>query len=218
MDTTTLGLRLRAARREAGLTQETLARRCGWESASRISMYERDERNPTLPIARQLAAALGLREQWLISGEPPMQPDHEAVPGSEFAPNQRVMIRGIAPMHKDNTFRGTQEIEDVSSPYVIAPTDDPLAYGEEIGGEGAAPALGNGWIAIVEPSKPPVPGEYVRIATENQIGYWQFLYETRAGVTVSAPHDPSIRVTFEHTGIRHICAVGPIVPPSHVRR
>lgn len=60
------GKRLSLARKNLKLTQPELARLCGWESQSRISMYERDQREPSNRELVRLADILGVTIDWLL--------------------------------------------------------------------------------------------------------------------------------------------------------
>ncbi len=44
-ESNTIGDRMREARKALGLSQTAAAYRCGWESQSRVSMYERGQRS-----------------------------------------------------------------------------------------------------------------------------------------------------------------------------
>lgn len=54
----TLGSRIAHYRKLKGLSQQALATACGWGSQSRIGNYERDIREPNLNDLRQIAKAL----------------------------------------------------------------------------------------------------------------------------------------------------------------
>lgn len=60
------GKRLSLARKNLKLTQPELAKLCGWESQSRISMYERDQREPSNKELVRLADVLGVTTDWLL--------------------------------------------------------------------------------------------------------------------------------------------------------
>ena len=64
-----LSHRLKAARVNAGFTQDALAKSLGISQAH-ISQIERGDRLPSMDAAIQLAAALGVDVGWLL-GEPP---------------------------------------------------------------------------------------------------------------------------------------------------
>lgn len=51
-----LGKRIRAARKAAGLTQAALAELCGYDPPSRLANYEQDTREPSLADLRNIAA------------------------------------------------------------------------------------------------------------------------------------------------------------------
>jgi transcriptional regulator with XRE-family HTH domain len=61
----TLGQRLRAARKTAGLTQKQAAKRAGVFQAS-ISCYERGKTAPSFEVLRKLARAYGVSCGWLL--------------------------------------------------------------------------------------------------------------------------------------------------------
>lgn len=54
----TIGTNIKTRRTELNLSQEDLARLCGWEGRSRISNYERDERDPNYDDIAKIAKAL----------------------------------------------------------------------------------------------------------------------------------------------------------------
>ena len=64
----TFGQRLKQARTAAKHSQPSLASLCGWDSQSRISMYERGERTPSFDDMEKLAKALNISICSLISG------------------------------------------------------------------------------------------------------------------------------------------------------
>lgn len=66
-----IGARIRSARKKAGLTQEALAARCGWEGNSRIGNYEKEIREPSAADMRLIAAAVGVNAGWLWTGDGP---------------------------------------------------------------------------------------------------------------------------------------------------
>ncbi len=63
-----LGERVRALRRERGLTLDALAARSG-VSRAMISKLERGEKNPTLVVAARVAEGLGIRLSQLVGAE-----------------------------------------------------------------------------------------------------------------------------------------------------
>lgn len=75
----TIGDRIKQARKLRGLTQIELSEKCGWEHQSRISSYERDEREPGRTDIESIAGALDVRAAWLFFGEGEMT-ETQAVP------------------------------------------------------------------------------------------------------------------------------------------
>src|SRR5699024_709068 len=63
-----IGQRIRNVRKAVGMTQPELARLCGWSGQSRISMYERNERQPSYGDLELIAGALG-RPPWFFMSE-----------------------------------------------------------------------------------------------------------------------------------------------------
>lgn len=63
-----LGKRIKALREEQRLSQVELARRCGWDTQSRIGNYEQDIREPKLADLELVAKALGITLQELMFG------------------------------------------------------------------------------------------------------------------------------------------------------
>ena len=68
--TTTIGARLRRARRAAGTTQAELAEASGVGLAT-IRRIEQTGADPRIGTARRLAAALGVRVGWLVEDDGP---------------------------------------------------------------------------------------------------------------------------------------------------
>lgn len=66
---TNIGDRIRSARLAKGFTQPELARECGWQTQSRVSNYERGDREPKSSDVRALGKALNVSEAWLWTGD-----------------------------------------------------------------------------------------------------------------------------------------------------
>lgn len=68
----TLGSRIAHYRKMKGISQDKLAKACGWGSQSRIGNYEKDTREPSLDDLELMAKALGVTVADLIgSAQPP---------------------------------------------------------------------------------------------------------------------------------------------------
>jgi transcriptional regulator with XRE-family HTH domain len=68
----TLGERVKYARELRGWSQNQLDKRAGF-SVGRVSRIERNERAPSADTLAKLAATLGVRADWILSGLPPME-------------------------------------------------------------------------------------------------------------------------------------------------
>lgn len=71
-----MGARIRQARDARGLSQSAVATACGHDSQQQ-SKYENGWVEPKAEKLLQIANTLGVRIEWLISGEGPMQRDDE---------------------------------------------------------------------------------------------------------------------------------------------
>jgi phage repressor protein C with HTH and peptisase S24 domain len=72
----TLGSRIAHYRKLAGLSQEGLAKACGWASQSRVGNYERDTREPTLDDVAKMARVMRISPDRLLladSERPPVE-------------------------------------------------------------------------------------------------------------------------------------------------
>ena len=63
-----IGTRIKSLRKKAGLTQPQLALKCGWESQSRISMYEKGHREPKRGDVEKIAEALNVEVAEILIG------------------------------------------------------------------------------------------------------------------------------------------------------
>ena len=61
----TTGERIKYARKQAGLTQEQLAKKCGIATIT-VGQYERDKRQPSIDMLFDLAEKLGISVQFLL--------------------------------------------------------------------------------------------------------------------------------------------------------
>lgn len=84
MDRHTIGKRIRLAREKVGYSQAELAERCSFKGQSRISNYEKGDREPTVAELIQIATALHVEPSWLILGvgrqNAPLQASQGAAP------------------------------------------------------------------------------------------------------------------------------------------
>lgn len=111
-----IGRKIREARRSAGLTQESLADKCGYPNQSRISGYETGEREPSFADLELIASALGLSSAAELIGKPV-----EDVPSDYQMLSDRIPVIGWDKMQEwsasPETFRATDSQEWLTSPF-----------------------------------------------------------------------------------------------------
>ena len=73
-----IGNRIAALRRSAGLSQAQLAQELKI-SPSAVGMYEQGRREPSLTSLVELAQALGVSADYLLTGKPLVESDREAI-------------------------------------------------------------------------------------------------------------------------------------------
>lgn len=205
--------RLKAARRHAGLTQAELAQRVGITQVS-ISDLERGKSQATSFIA-QIAAACGVSPLWLADGVGAMVDQSNVEPGPSItSPFRAVKIVGTAQMGTEGYWHQLDDGDGV----VDVPSSDPGAYALRLKGDSMAPAIRSGWIAIIEPNRRLVPGEYVMIRLhDDESMLKELLYANDVEVSVMSINDAYGRRTIPVEQIAQIHYVGAIVPPSKVR-
>lgn len=64
----TTGERIKAARKQVGMTQAELAQKLGISYVG-VSQWENDLRNPKIETLQRIAAALGVDVNWLMNGQ-----------------------------------------------------------------------------------------------------------------------------------------------------
>lgn len=152
----TFGERLRQARKEKGLKQPELAAACGWESQSRISMYEQGKRVPDAEDVRKLANCLNVSAAWLQFGESA----HANVTQAALATRSIPVINYVQA-------GSPREIIDDYSPgmgFDQLMTDlelGPHAFALVIKGNSMEPDFKEGDKVIIDPSVEPHPGDFV---------------------------------------------------------
>ncbi|WXL27737.1 S24 family peptidase [Ectopseudomonas mendocina] len=125
-----------------------------------------------------------------------------------------VRIVGTAQMGPEGYWSGLDDCEGV----VDVPSSDPGAYALRLRGDSMAPAIRSGWIAVIEPNRSVVPGEYVMIRlTDGENMLKELLYANDTEISVMSINDAYGRRTIPAEKLEHIHYVGAIVPPSKAR-
>lgn len=102
-----VGMRLQRFRKDLGISQRTLAEKCGW-GPSRIGNYESGTRGIDLNAAEVLAKALGIEPQQLFFDED-------------------VLSTPKIPTNGDATVLGNMQIWDALPPYLMTKSLFPLS-------------------------------------------------------------------------------------------
>ncbi|WP_349569442.1 XRE family transcriptional regulator [Azotobacter salinestris] len=210
--------RIKAARRHSRLTQGELAERVGVTQTS-ISDLERGKSQTTSFIA-QIAVACGVDALWLASGQGEMLPgkssgESTVEPGPPItSPWRSIRIVGTAQMGTEGYWYQL----DAADGYVEFPSKDPGAYALRLKGNSMAPAIKNGWVAVIEPNGQLIPGEYVMVRLHNdECMVKELLYVNDEEISLASVNDAYDRRTIPVEEIAQIHYVGAVCPPSKVR-
>ncbi len=209
-----IGRRLAEARKDLGISQTAAATRCGWESQSRISMYERGKRAPDYSDLARLAAAYGVRQEWILTGEEPKRGGSFHEKDQTSYDRNRALLIGVAHPRTDGTWAELKEPKR-GAIAISAPTDDPSGYLVQVRGSVYYPAILDGQVLTVEPSKPLVMGERVYLRTTDGLSrICELLFERGDDLTFISPNDSNERVVLNRSEIEFVHLIGPILPRS----
>jgi len=100
-----LGARLRQARKEAGLTQEALAGKVGFNK-SHISLVETDQSGLSRLAVQAIAQALGVNSSWLLTGEGEMRPPAVRESATAYRSDLRTWEAALAPCLEGTPLEG----------------------------------------------------------------------------------------------------------------
>ncbi len=161
--------RIKETRKRLGCSQETLGSRVGVSRVS-ISQWERGENTPNGRYLNELAAALGVTVDWLLtgSGDSTQLPAEHLILGYHNVEpaviSQRKRIPVISYVQAGNwremceqatTFDGNVE-------YVTASVDiGSCGFGLWLRGDSMLPQFKEGDLIIVDPDEAPQPGDFV---------------------------------------------------------
>ncbi|MGL6559400.1 LexA family protein [Aeromonas dhakensis] len=161
--------RIKQTRKRLGYSQEILGSRVGVSRVS-ISQWERGENTPNGRYLNDLAAALCVTVDWLLTGEgegaaPPVSeviPGYHNVEPAVIPQGNRIPILSYVQAgnwreicEQATTFDGNVE-------YVTASVDiGPCGFGLWIRGHSMTPMFNEGDLVIIDPDEQPRPGDYV---------------------------------------------------------
>lgn len=207
--------RIARAIQVSGLKKGEIAARCGVANSAVTQWLSGESKSLKPENLFALAKATGFSAQWLAVEEGPELIESNVEAGPPItSPYRAIKIVGTAQMGSEGYWYALDDGEG----YVDIPSSDPNAYALRLRGDSMEPAIHSGWLAVIEPGRSFVPGEYVMVQTvEGESMLKRLLYANDDQVSllsVNVAH--SIRnIPIEQ--IQHIHAVGAIVPPSKVR-
>ncbi|MFM4926280.1 LexA family protein [Aeromonas veronii] len=161
--------RIKQTRKRLGYSQEILGSRVGVSRVS-ISQWERGENTPNGRYLNELAAALGVTVDWLLTGEgdAPSSSGEQQMPGyhnvepAVMLPGKRIPILSYVQAgnwremcEHATTFDGN--VEFVSASGEIGP----FGFGLWLRGDSMLPQFKEGDLIIVDPDEAPQPGDFV---------------------------------------------------------
>lgn len=177
---TEYGLRLRAARKHANLTQVKLSELTGI-AQSTISTAEREGRGSSdTPV---YAKVCGVDAHWLATGTgsmllPATEPSNVA-PAPAMRASRKVAVVGEVKGGDHGYLEELQYPVGYGEGTVDFPTADPMAYALRVRGDSMHPRYRAGEFVVVEPSVEALPGDDVVVAMVDgrkllkELGWWR---------------------------------------------
>lgn len=218
-DVKSIAERLKDAREKTGLTQPELAAKAGVSPGTIGNIESGARKRPRELLA--IAAAVGVRPEWLQSGKGPRQVVGESVAedGIEYVGLARaptlLPVAGTAQLGVNGWYEEVQAVG--ADGYVECHSSDRNAYALRVRGSSMHPAIRDRWFVIVEPNAALSSGEYVAIELKDgRKMVKEFLFRGAEAVTVESVNGGE-RIVLDLQDIRTIHAVGDIVPPSKHR-
>lgn len=206
--------RIKRLRRAKGLTQKQLADYVG-VSRTAVTLWEAGN-TQALKGSNLLAAAraLGVTPTYLETGRD--DPILEA--GPPVGEYRAAPIVGTAQLGAEGYWVELEYPVGHGDGFVDVPTRDPNAYAVRVKGDSMAPAIRSGWVVVVEPSRPLIPGEYVLVKTrDGQSMVKELLFQRGTELSLMSVNDAHGRITLTLEEVDLIHYVGFIVPPSKIR-
>lgn len=165
----TINDRITASRQAQKMSKAELARRVGISHAS-VSKWESGLNQPKGRYLNDLAAALGVTVDWLLTGEGEArgQPTPEAMPGyhnvepAVIPQGTRVPVLSYVQAGHWHEMCEQATAFDGNVEYVTAGVDvGPCGFGLWVRGDSMEPQFKEGDLLIVDPDETPRPGDFV---------------------------------------------------------
>lgn len=167
--------RIKARRKEVGLSQEDLAKRIGLTKGS-ISQWEQGGTQPKGENLYKLASALGVTAEWLIHGDKGAASNvarlpsahHSNVKGQPFPVGKgRVPVKGNAQLGPQGYFEALDYPAGCGDGYIRVESDDADAYGLRVVGNSMMPRIKHNEYVVIEPNHAYVTGDEVFVCTHD---------------------------------------------------
>jgi transcriptional regulator with XRE-family HTH domain len=207
-----IGQRIKAARKAAGITQKALANKLGVSNAA-ISQWENDETAPAHKNVHAVAKVLNVPLSSLLDGNElsqDLQPEHappNVVPGPQvtvpvpFDMPRSLPVRGIAACSSgDGAFQFDEDVVDwARRPPALEGIKE--AYALYCSGDSMEPRLFHGRMLIVHPKRPVHPGDLCVIVLrdspdEPEYAYCKVYKHNGGGSVTVAQYNPPMERAF----------------------
>uniref|UniRef100_UPI00051B1D96 helix-turn-helix domain-containing protein n=1 Tax=Aeromonas aquatica TaxID=558964 RepID=UPI00051B1D96 len=161
--------RIKQTRKRLGYSQEILGSRVGVSRVS-ISQWERGENTPNGRYLNELAAALGVTVDWLLTGEgdapsssgEPQIPGYHNVEPAVIPQGTHVPVLSYVQAGHWHEMCEQATAFDGNVEYVTAGVDvGPCGFGLWLRGQSMEPFFKEGDLIIVDPDEAPQPGDFV---------------------------------------------------------
>ena len=165
----TINDRIAARRRAQKMSQDELARRIGITRVS-ISKWESGLNQPKGRYLNDLAAALGVTVDWLLTGEgnapessgEPQIPSYHNVEPAVILPGKRIPVLSYVQAGNWREMCEQASNFDGNVEFVAASSEiGPYGFGLWLRGDSMVPLFKEGDLIIVDPDEGPQPGDYV---------------------------------------------------------
>lgn len=160
MTNQTLGKRIKAARKKAGLTQAEVGSLFGI-SREAVSLWESGDNAPTADKLGRIASETHVSSEWLISGRGQMEGASPPMPSlpidSQQGGHDMIPVLGMGAGGSDGLFEWNgEEIDRVERPEFLMGV--PEAYALQVAGTSMAPRYNDGELLFINPTKAIHPG------------------------------------------------------------
>ncbi|TNI88970.1 LexA family protein [Aeromonas sobria] len=165
----TINDRIAARRRAQKMSQDELARRIGITRVS-ISKWESGLNQPKGRYLNDLAAALGVTVDWLLTGEgnapessgEPQIPGYHNVEPAVILPGKQIPVLSYVQAGNWREMCEQASNFDGNVEFVAASSEiGPYGFGLWLRGDSMVPLFKEGDLIIVDPDEGPQPGDYV---------------------------------------------------------